>query len=291
MVTTVAYPSDVPLPSASRYEISKDAGVIQSPLSALPYQSLVTRDRPTLYRLRWDCLTQIEARKLRQFDLDALVQGRKFFSMPVLTENGFNKTRTNLFDLSQKFDERWTSANVSFIAEENFFGDTVVARYIDNTVSIRNVARATGTYTAGQRFYMTAYVRMFDGFAPVFSSATANAAGNTMGMVIQGASPSAIPTVELFDDQLNIYKVVAYKDIATTSNSFSGVYKYAANDARAFDLQAMQLEIGEPTDYIRNDGKVRTVGAPVPLRFVQRPRMVQVNGNVWSYEAVVEQRT
>jgi hypothetical protein len=101
----------------------------------------------------------------------------------------------------------------------------------------------------GTTYTVSAYVRMDDGNAPVFGSATGAAASNTFALVVGGniATPTSYTVMNMGGGLYRVSGTAA----AGAAVSNSGVIKYGTNNNRTFKVSGYQLEAGEfATSYI-----------------------------------------
>lgn len=111
------------------------------------------------------------------------------------------------------------------------------------------------SFVAGQVYAIAVVVEMTDGLAPVFGSATAQAAQNDFGLVIAGQA--VVP------GRIEYLGGIRYRVIATTAaiptNTSYGLVKYSSNSSRTFKVTGYDLRVGAVVDsYIPTAGAAAT---------------------------------
>jgi hypothetical protein len=107
-----------------------------------------------------------------------------------------------------------------------------------------------GTVAATTQYAISVFVRMDDGNAPVFGSATSDSPLNDFALVVSGATFSPLTfTIQNFGGGL--YRVAGVVTSQATNLGNNGVVKYNTNSNRTFKTSAWQIEAGSfATSYI-----------------------------------------
>ncbi len=100
-----------------------------------------------------------------------------------------------------------------------------------------------GTVAATTQYAISVFVRMDDGNAPVFGSATSDSPLNDFALVVSGATFSPLTfTIQNFGGGL--YRVAGVVTSQATNLGNNGVVKYNTNSNRTFKTSAWQIEAG-----------------------------------------------
>jgi hypothetical protein len=102
---------------------------------------------------------------------------------------------------------------------------------------------------AGQLYAISVFIRMDDGNAPAFGSATPSAATNDFALVI--GTGASVPTSHVIENMGGGLYRVSSLHAAFAANTNCGVVKYNTNSARTFKVSGYQIERDRLTRYRR----------------------------------------